>query len=184
MPLNSWFVNSDKKWPACQPHQQLQALSWTKGGAILFLFFGLFLWPLLCKLSRTPCFQQLCQAANRASAGGSESPNDESSSPCQISQDNKSYTLVTSKHPCSVHQCTVIKYNVQVCPPKLAALCSLDSSWKQGVFLFTVCFPSVVPFYLYLVHVYIVSRIAQKRNNIKCIISVVLEWLLILSRRR
>lgn len=32
--------------------------------------------------------------------------------------------------------------------------------------------------FLYLVHVYIVSRIAQKRNNIKCIIFVVLNWLL------
>ena len=35
-------------------------------------------------------------------------------------------------------------------------------------------------FFLYLVHVYIVSRIAQKRNNIKCIIFVVLNWLLLI----
>lgn len=33
----------------------------------------------------------------------------------------------------------------------------------------------VVPFYLCLLHVYIVSHIAQKKNNIKCIIFVVFE---------
>lgn len=116
-----------------------------------------------------------------SSAGGSESP-DESSSPHQISHGDKSHTLVASKHPCGVHQCAGMKYNnSHYCsglPPQLAALCSFLLKTRRFL-IYSFILTSVVPFYLYLVHVYIVSRIAQKRNNIKCIISVVLERLLI-----
>lgn len=50
--------------------------------------------------------------------------------------------------------------------------------WKQGAFS-DLTFHSYKCwfFLLYLVHVYIVSCIAQQRNNIKCIIFVVLHWL-------
>lgn len=121
-----------------------------------------------------------------SSAGGSEAP-DESSSPHQISHSDKSHKLVTSKHPCSMHQCVGMKYNNNhYCsglstpppPPRLAALCSFLLKTRRFL-IYSFILTSVVPFYLYLVHVYIVSRIAQKRNNIKCIISVVLERLLI-----
>lgn len=65
--------------------KQLQALSWTKGGAILFSFFlflsFFFLLPLsLCKMSLTPCFQKMCHGeAKEAFLSVSESSNDESS---------------------------------------------------------------------------------------------------------
>lgn len=52
---------------------------------------------------------------------------------------------------------------------------------KTGPFLIA-CFIliRVAPFYLCLLHVYIVSHIAQKKNNIKCIIFVVFEGLCVL----
>lgn len=47
---------------------------------------------------------------------------------------------------------------------------------KMGPFLIAwFILTRVVPFYLCLLHVYIVSHIAQKKNNIKCIIFVVFE---------
>lgn len=52
---------------------------------------------------------------------------------------------------------------------------------KTGPFL-AACFilTRIVPFYLCLLHVYIVSHIAQKKNNIKCIIFVVFEGLCVI----
>ena len=63
-PSSSWSVRKNNCLPACQWHQhtheQIQATSWTKGGAILSpLSLFLISWPLLfCKLSWTPCFQK------------------------------------------------------------------------------------------------------------------------------
>lgn len=52
---------------------------------------------------------------------------------------------------------------------------------KAGPFLVACSYlTGVVPFYLCLLHVYIVSHVAQKKNNIKCIIFVVLEGLCVI----
>lgn len=52
---------------------------------------------------------------------------------------------------------------------------------KAGPFLVSCSILTrLVPFYLCLLHVYIVSHIAQKKNNIKCIIFVVLEGLCVI----
>lgn len=52
---------------------------------------------------------------------------------------------------------------------------------KAGPFLVACStLTRVVPFYLCLLHVYIVSHVAQKKNNIKCIIFVVLEGLCVI----
>lgn len=55
----------------------------------------------------------------------------------------------------------------------LETICTCAFFWKRGIFLSAVSFWKVLFLFLYLVHVYIVSCIAQKRNNIKRIIFVV-----------
>lgn len=69
------------------------------------------------------------------------------------------------------------RHAVQLKPFLMETSCTCAVLLKTGHFLiYRFILTSLVPFFfLYLVHVYIVSRIAQKRNNIKRIIFVVLD---------
>lgn len=105
-------------------------------------------------------------------------------SPHQISHGDKATSLSVQSIPAVYtsargwNTITAITVQVFFFFPRLETLCTCAFLLKTRRFLiYSFILTSVVPFYLYLVHVYIVSRIAQKRNNIKCIIFVVLEWL-------
>lgn len=188
--------------PAWQPYEQthkLQALSWTKGGAILsrrvFFCFCLFF-----KVDfYSDCFA-VCLSYTLFSLGNATRMIFFPLPLMQLSVNHPTVSHLSNQSHAATKplreslQCAEIiqRKHISNCwcffPPFLLFfLHTADSSLVVHFHLKTMRLSDLTFhsykcrfFLLYLVHVYIVSCIAQQRNNIKCIIFVVLRRLCVI----